>query len=131
MVGGFQCVAGKKVCVGSVAKTLEICDKIDNNCNGIVDTDIPGYDTPCTCPGGYACNLNTNACDVMGVHNGCCVPDACAAITCPLGFNCSLDTQGNAMCVDPCLKVTCPPSSSRRRNTDTSVTGVQTCALPI
>jgi MYXO-CTERM domain-containing protein len=46
-VGGYVCLNGQKVCMGSVAKSIEICDMVDNDCNGPVD-DVPGLNSPCT-----------------------------------------------------------------------------------
>src|SRR5262249_27906659 len=51
-VGGFVCQMGAKICLGSVAKTIEVCNGIDDDCNGIID-DVPGVGTPCTGPGIY------------------------------------------------------------------------------
>ena len=36
-----------KTCVGSVAKSLEICNMVDDDCDGAID-DVPGVGTPCT-----------------------------------------------------------------------------------
>lgn len=123
--GVWDCVAGKPQCDGAVGPMPNQCNGISTDCtgnpntNGNCPTGFQCYQGNCVapcqagefpCPGGYACNMNTTACDVNGTHAGCCVPDACAQITCPLGYNCTLDAQGNAKCVDPCVGVSCPPS---------------------
>jgi MYXO-CTERM domain-containing protein len=41
------CSPGARACVGSVAKSPEVCDLVDDDCNGQVD-DVPGLGTPCT-----------------------------------------------------------------------------------
>ena len=47
--GVNMCVNGQVVCNG-VGPTPEICDGKDNNCNGIIDDNIPNLGTPCTVP---------------------------------------------------------------------------------
>ena len=47
---GGACTAGAKTCVGSVAKSAETCNMIDDDCNGPVD-DVPGVGAPGTGPG--------------------------------------------------------------------------------
>ncbi len=117
------CQAGMIVCIGAVGPMPNQCNGISTDCTGNPNTNgncPTGFEcyqgncvAPCQggefpCPGGYACDLNTNACDVNGVHSGCCVPDACVSKTCPLGYICQLDASGNANCIDPCVGVTCP-----------------------
>jgi MYXO-CTERM domain-containing protein len=46
------CTAGVRTCVGAVAKSPEVCDTVDNDCDGPVD-DVPGVGTPCTGTGIY------------------------------------------------------------------------------
>jgi hypothetical protein len=43
----FACVNGKQACNGSIAKSVEVCNGIDDDCNGITD-DVPGVGTACT-----------------------------------------------------------------------------------
>src|SRR5205807_8434285 len=45
--GAIACVNGSKVCAGSVGPSPEVCDGLDNDCNGIVD-DVPGIGAACT-----------------------------------------------------------------------------------
>jgi hypothetical protein len=121
--GVTVCVAGMIDCQGAVGPMPNQCNGISTDCTGNPNTNgncPTGFEcyqgncvAPCSpsefpCPGGYACDMNTMACDSGGTHVGCCVPDACAMKTCPLGFNCELDQNGVATCVDPCQSVTCP-----------------------
>lgn len=52
--GKIACSGGSLVCTQNQAPAAEICDSVDNNCNGQVDEGNPG--------GGVACNPNGNVC---------------------------------------------------------------------
>ena len=59
--GHSVCTGGVTTCVGFVAPSAEVCDGIDNNCNGAVDDGIAGLGTTCgvsTLP----CTPGTTAC---------------------------------------------------------------------
>jgi len=53
--GAIACVAGAERCVGEINPTIESCDRLDNDCNGTVDNDVPGY--------GGACGSGVGRCD--------------------------------------------------------------------
>ncbi len=74
-LGQYACVNGGKTCVNGVAKSPEICDGVDNDCNGIVD-DVPGL--------GAACGNNQGACRGKYV----CIPADAATATGPNGLTC-------------------------------------------
>jgi MYXO-CTERM domain-containing protein len=108
----------------------EVCDNVDNDCNGLVDDGpnlCPDANKPicfqgscvakCSsgefpCPNGTTCDANGNCVDPLcsGVtcpmgqacRGGTCV-DPCTGVVCPTGETCQL-----GRCVDPCMGVTCP-----------------------
>src|SRR5204863_184927 len=62
--GTYVCTAGARACNGSVAKSSEVCDAVDNDCNGLTD-DVAGIGTACSgggtntageCTAAYRCN---------------------------------------------------------------------------
>jgi len=66
MMGSQACVNGvfSETCSGEVPPGEEICDSLDNDCDGDVDEgcncDDPGAEP---CPAGTSCNTTTGACD--------------------------------------------------------------------
>jgi hypothetical protein len=48
--GTMLCTAGKLVCTGSVGAQPEICDGLDNNCNGQIDDNPTDVGTACNVP---------------------------------------------------------------------------------
>ena len=57
-----QCKVGSKpcngTCTGAVGPSTEICDGIDNDCNGVVDDGVPGVGNTCNAP----CGTGKTAC---------------------------------------------------------------------
>jgi MYXO-CTERM domain-containing protein len=104
----------------------EICDNVDNDCNGIADDGeglCPGTEV---CDKGVcvgACGTGEFRCDPgFTCKTGHCIEDACADIMCAAGQACRNGTCMNACdgvtcpsgqecqlgrCVDPCKAVTC------------------------
>jgi hypothetical protein len=46
--GTTECVAGAQACIGILMATPESCDGLDNDCNGLVDDDVPGTGAACS-----------------------------------------------------------------------------------
>ena len=61
MPGQNQCVNGAKVCIGSVGPKTEVCDGLDNDCNGTVDDGVAGTGSSCGSDVGE-CQEGTMAC---------------------------------------------------------------------
>jgi hypothetical protein len=53
--GALSCSGGNLVCTGAIGPSAELCDNLDNDCNGQVD-DLPGVGSPC-CPPGVTCSV--------------------------------------------------------------------------
>jgi hypothetical protein len=97
-------------CVGGVGPSAEVCNGLDDDCDGEIDDQAP-------CPGGQGCADGecVPRCTVEGSEAGCppdrlcrdglCRAAECAKRPCPRGFSCDL-RRG---CVDRCEGVTCGP----------------------
>jgi hypothetical protein len=132
-VGHTDCAIGDSppACRPVVQPGVEICDNVDNDCDGIVDNGVglcPNPDKPicfqgncvgnCSrgefpCPEGTSCDASGHCVDPScasvaacptgkACKGGACV-DPCDGVTCPYGSQCEL-----GQCVDPCAGVTCP-----------------------
>ncbi|HVY25080.1 MAG TPA: DUF4114 domain-containing protein [Polyangiaceae bacterium] len=114
------------MCRPIIAPGAELCDNVDNDCNGMVDDgdSLCPADQVCdkgTCVG--ACGTGEFRCDIgFTCKAGHCIEDACADVTCEAGQACRDGKCMNACdgvvcpegqecqlgrCVDPCKAVTC------------------------
>jgi len=111
-VGRTDCAAegeGAPACRPVVQKGPEVCDNVDNDCDGVIDNGdglCPSSKPICfqgqcvgTCQNGeFPCPQGLT-CD----DTGHCTDPVCASISCKAGTACR-----NGQCVDPCDGVTCP-----------------------
>lgn len=128
-IGRTDCAVEGQVgmCRPVVAPGPEICDNVDNDCDGIVDNGAACPAglvceqgmcvSPCStgefqCPAGFVCSEAGNCVDPLceGVtcgeglacRGGNCV-SPCEGVVCPAGQECQL-----GRCVDPCAAIECP-----------------------
>jgi hypothetical protein len=121
--GTVRCLMGELVCQGATSGGSELCNCLDDDCDGRVDEETsadplcPGgacVATECACaspcdPGEFPCPPG-RVCDEsigdpgMGIR-GYCVAGRCAGVTCDMESVCDPET---GECRNLCTDVTCP-----------------------
>jgi hypothetical protein len=108
-LGRTDCSVGGEtsMCRPIIQPGAELCDNVDNDCNGQVD------DGDGLCQPGYACDKGTcvkscsggefSCAGALVCENGVCIDPACQGVKCDPGLACR-----NGVCVDPCVDANCP-----------------------
>ena len=118
--------AGDIVCRPNTPSSTEVCDGLDNDCDGVVDQGTPCPNSGQVCDKGVCvnkCNDSEFPCPVgLVCDNGYCKDNRCLNVDCPVGQICVAGAcQGGCegvvcpkgqtcrvgRCVDPCAGVTC------------------------
>ncbi|MDB4960735.1 MAG: Myxococcales trans domain protein [Myxococcales bacterium] len=109
--GAFQCVMGGLTCTGGTGPSGEICNAIDDDCDGTVDEMVPGEGVACgsgmgPCTGGATKCINGTMECVGGTSGG---TETCNAIDDDCdgmiddGDLCNGGTCDNGSCASPCI----------------------------
>lgn len=104
--GTLRCIAGMLECIGAQGPRMEVCNGLDENCDGMNDNDaVCPVDSLCIdggcrprCAGEFACSPGLEC--VAMADGSYCIPTACSVCT-------SAETCVNNVCVDRCVGVTC------------------------
>ena len=109
--GQTMCIAGTYECVGGVEPGVEICDCVDNDCDGSTDEEPPalcGEGASCVdCQCALPCGGGEFACSPGQVcEDGFCLVDPCYQIDCPPVGGEAQECEEGA-CVSACSLVNC------------------------
>ena len=106
--GISECINGVPQCVGGTGSGTEVCNNIDDDCDGKIDE-------------GSLCD--NGVCD----HGVCAAPCVMSEFPCPSGKKC----DANNLCVDdPCFGVTCPNDMDGNEQTCQGSTCMPVCNDP-
>ena len=94
--GQLGCVGGGVTCVGNQDPVFEICDNIDNDCDGIVDNGFNKQTDP------QNCGMCGKKCMFANANAGC-AAGACTIASCQAGFHNNNGTLSDGCEYGPCF----------------------------
>ena len=109
--GVTRCIAGTMQCVGGTGGGTEVCNGLDDDCDGIIDNgDLcnggvcdHGHCTSRCLAGEFPCPAG-QVCDTQGF----CVADACYGVSCPDDAQGNLQVCHDGGCQPLCPTIECP-----------------------
>ncbi|MCG3173624.1 MAG: hypothetical protein GMKNLPBB_01823 [Myxococcota bacterium] len=116
--GKTECSAGLINCKPVNDPATEVCNGLDDNCDGKVDEGVTNACGRCGAVPAETCNGKDDDCDgTVDEEAPCpsgqfCVEGACrnrcASGECPRGLSCETTKDGGKFCFSPCRDVACP-----------------------